>query len=204
MSSLPVAFLDLIVVGVVIISALLAAVRGFTREVLAIASWGAAGVAALLLHPKLLPYTLQHISNMTVALVVTIAAIFLVTLVVVSLITVRLADFVLDSRIGALDRTLGVVFGAARGFLICVIGYVFFSWFVPDDKQPDWARQAKMRPFLETTGVQLRAMLPDDPEKELNRLRRPRPDSDNAEPPAEGETRPPGAVPTPAAPGRRS
>src|SRR4249919_1539380 len=106
MSSLPVALLDLIVLGVVVVSALLAAVRGFTREVLAIASWGIAAVAALLLHPQLVPIVKEHIANPTIALVASIASIFLVTLIVVSFITVRLSDLVLDSRIGALDRTL--------------------------------------------------------------------------------------------------
>jgi membrane protein required for colicin V production len=208
MSSLPVALLDLIVLGVVIISALLAAVRGFTREVLAIASWGVAAVAALLLHPQLVPIVKEHIANPTIALVVSIASIFLVTLVVVSFITVRLSDLVLDSRIGALDRTLGLVFGAARGLLICVIGFLFFNWLVPDKMQPEWAKQARSRPFLQSTGDQLMAMLPDDPESTiLKRLKRPKLDTETAEPPAEGDTttRPPAAVPAPPpAPGRRS
>ena len=44
-------YLDLGVIAIVLISALLAMVRGFTREVLAIASWGAAAVAAVYFHP---------------------------------------------------------------------------------------------------------------------------------------------------------
>ena len=40
--SMPITILDLVVLGVIAISALLAAVRGFTREVLAIVSWVAA------------------------------------------------------------------------------------------------------------------------------------------------------------------
>src|SRR5436309_8797828 len=47
------------------------------------------------------------------------------TLIVVSLVTVKVSDLVLDSRIGAVDRSLGFLFGAGRGFLICVIGWVF-------------------------------------------------------------------------------
>ena len=97
--------LDLIVIGAVVLSALLAAVRGFTREVLSIASWVAAAVAAWSLHPMLLPFVQQHVKQDTIALVIAIAAILLVTLVIVSLITARISDFVLDSRIGALDRT---------------------------------------------------------------------------------------------------
>lgn len=198
---------DLIVVGVIIISALLAAVRGFTREVLAIASWVVAAVAALVLHPMLLPIVKEHIANPTVALVATIGAIFLVALIIVSFITVRLSDMVLDSRIGAIDRTMGFLFGAARGVLICVIGYLFFSWLVPDKMQPQWARDAKSRYFLQRTGEQLMAMLPDDPESTiLKRLKRPKLEGDAADAPAESDptSKTPAPAPTPAKPGRRT
>lgn len=169
--------LDLVVLGVILISGLLAAVRGFTREVLAIAAWVAAAAAALLLHPALLPYVKEHIPNQTVALVATIAAIFLITLIIVSFITVRLSDFVLDSRIGALDRSLGFFYGAARGVLICVVGLQLYNWLIKPEAQPDWARNAKTRPFLESTGEQLKAMLPADPEATLRSLRPPKPDT---------------------------
>ncbi|MDJ1156969.1 CvpA family protein [Chelatococcus sp. SYSU_G07232] len=200
---MPVALLDLIVLGIVLISALLAAVRGFTREVLAIASWAVAAVAALVLHPYALPYVREHISNANIALAVAIAAIFLVTLVVVSFITVRLSDIVLDSRIGALDRTLGFLFGAARGLLICIVGFMFFNWLVPEKMQPEWARNARARPFLQASGDRLMAMLPDDPESTiLQKLKRPKTDGEPSEPPAEAEPRAPGT--SPATPGQRS
>jgi membrane protein required for colicin V production len=197
---MPVALLDLIVLGVVLLSALLAAVRGFTREVLAIVSWIAAAVAALVLHPHLLPYVKTHIANPTIALVVTIAAIFLVTLIIVSFITVQLSDFVLDSRIGAVDRSLGFLFGAARGFLICVVGFIFFNWLVKPDMQPDWVLQARTRPLLQSTGDSLIAMLPDDPESTiLQKLRQPSGDG-GTDAPADSDTAPQTQPPSDAAP----
>ena len=201
---MPVALLDLIVIGVVLLSALLAAVRGFTREVLAIASWIAAAVAALFLHAQVLPYVKPHIAHPTIALVVAIAAVFLVTLIIVSFITVQLSDLVLDSRIGAVDRSLGFIFGAARGFLICVVGFLFFNWLVKPDQQPDWVQQARTRPLLQTTGDRLVAMLPDDPESTiLQKLRRPSQDGD-ADVPAEPETSPQTPATGQPAPQRRS
>lgn len=159
-ASLPVSILDIVVIGVVLISALLASVRGFTREVLAIVAWVTAAAAAWFLHPLVLPRLKDYISNPNVALVAAIGAIFIVVLLVVSLITVKLSDFILDSRIGALDRTLGFLFGAGRGVLICVIGYVFLGWLV-QGKMPDWATTARAKPMLESTGNALIAMLPD-------------------------------------------
>ena len=191
---MPISILDLVVLGVVVISALLAAVRGFTREVLAIVAWVTAAAAAWFLHPAVLPLAKQYINSNTVALVAAIGGIFVVTLIIVSIITVKVSDLILDSRIGALDRTLGFVFGAARGFLICVIGWVFLNWLL-QGKNPEWAIEARTRPVLENTGNSLIAMLPDNPEGLLQQLRnRGAPDGEPAEP-AEPDPQRPGQPP---------
>ena len=173
---MPFTVLDLVVLGIVAVSALLAAVRGVTREVLAIVAWVVAAAVAWSFYPLLLPTVKQHVNSDTVALVASIAAIFLVTLIVVSIITVKLSDVVLDSRIGAVDRSLGFLFGAARGFLICVIGWVFLAWLV-QGKVPDWAAQARSRPMLEKSGDALVAQLPENPEGFLKQFKKPKPQS---------------------------
>ncbi|MCJ2012697.1 CvpA family protein [Methylobacterium sp. J-076] len=187
---MPFTVLDLVVLGIVAVSALLAAVRGVTREVLAIVAWVVAAAVAYSFFPLLLPTVKQHVSSDTVALVGSIAAIFLVTLIVVSIITVKISDVVLDSRIGAIDRSLGFLFGAARGFLICVIGWVFLAWLV-QGKVPDWAAQARSRPMLEKSGDALVAQLPENPEGFLKQFKKPKPVSppnEAAETPADDAT----------------
>jgi membrane protein required for colicin V production len=181
---MPVSPLDLAVLAIILVSALLASVRGFTREVLAIVSWAAAAVAALYFHPQVLPYTKQYISNPTVALIAAIAAVFLVSLIVVSLITVKISDFILDSKIGPLDRSLGFLFGAARGALIAVVAFMFFTWLIPDKGQPAWVKDSRTRPLLESSGQALVSLLPDDPESApfLQRLKlRKAPGTDQAD-----------------------
>lgn len=193
---MPVTILDLVVIGVVLISALLAAVRGLTREVLAIASWVAAAAVAWIFHPQLVPILKQYIPNDTIALIAAIASLFLVTLIVVSLITARISDFVLDSRIGALDRTLGFLFGAGRGLLLAVIGYLFFTALVPEKLQPPWAREARAKPILEETGRSLLAMLPQDINSDIIRkMLKPKTGDEPTEAPAE-EPRAPGTPTT--------
>ncbi|HEY7386063.1 MAG TPA: CvpA family protein [Beijerinckiaceae bacterium] len=187
---MPFSVLDLVVLGVVLVSALLAAVRGFTREVLAIVAWVTAAAAAWVLHPLLLPHLKAYISNDSARLAAAIGAVFVVTLIIVSIITVKISDLILDSRIGALDRTMGFAFGAARGLLLCVIGWVFLAWLV-QGRMPDWATSARTRPVLENTGNALIAMLPDNPEGLLKQIRRPRQEGEPAEPPAEPAPPPP-------------
>ena len=194
---MPVSVLDLVVIGIVLISALLAAVRGFTREVLAIVAWVVAAAAAWYLHPTALPIAQQYISSNTVALVASIGAIFVITLIIVSIITVQISDLILDSRIGALDRTLGLFFGAARGFLICVIGWAFLGWLL-QGKNPDWAAASRTRPAMENTRDSIIAMLPENAEALIQRLRNK--DATPEAEPAEPDPQRPAAPAAPAAP----
>jgi membrane protein required for colicin V production len=159
---MPVTILDLILLGVMLISGLLAMVRGFMRE--------------------MLPTAKTYFNNDTVASVVVVAGVFVGTLVVVSVITVRISDMILDSRIGALDRTLGFLFGLARGLLIVVVAFLFFTWLVPDKQRPDWVTGAKSRVVLQGTGDWLMSLLPDDPENTiLKRFKKNKPDDDQAD-----------------------
>lgn len=154
--------LDGIVIAVMLVSALLAMVRGFVREVLSIASWIAAAVAAFALQSRVLPYTKQYITDDLVSKGVTIAGIFLITLMIVSYITMKVSDFVIDSRVGALDRLLGFFFGAARGLLLMVVAMLFFNALVPHDVPP-WIENARSRALLNDLGARIMAALPDDP-----------------------------------------
>lgn len=176
-------YLDLGLIVVILISAFLAMLRGFTREVLAIASWIAAAAAGAYLYPYLVPYVKPYLSKEPWTSIASATAIFFAALILVSIITVNLSDAVLDSRVGALDRSLGFLFGAARGFILCVIAFVFFTMLDPADKQPEWVKSARMRPLLQSVGDDMQAMLPHDL---LNKIMKPKPP--NEEPPPETET----------------
>src|SRR6201981_230821 len=179
---MPITLLDLVLLGVMLISGLLAMVRGFMREILSIAAWGAAAIVTLYSFNKLLPTAKTYFSNDTVAAVVVVAGVFVGTLIVVSVITVRISDMILDSRIGALDRTLGFLFGLARGLLIVVVAFLFFSWLVPEKQRPDWVSGAKSVWVLQETGDWLMSLLPDDPENTiLKRFKKNKPEDDTAD-----------------------
>lgn len=171
---MPVTILDLVVIGIVVLSGLLAMVRGFTREVLAIGSWAVAAVVAYFGYPKAIPYVMQYVTQKPPALVIGIAlgAVFLVTLFIAYIITSKLSDFILDSRVGALDRTLGFLFGAARGFLIAVVGFGFFSWLVNDKQMPTWAAEAKFRPILASSFKSLLGVLPENFDETLGSVKK--------------------------------
>ena len=174
---MPITLLDIALLVVMLISGLLAMVRGFMREILSIAAWIAAAGSTLYFYGRLLPYAKEYFNNDIVAAGAVIGGVFLGTLLIVSIITVRISDMVLDSRIGALDRSLGFIFGLARGLIIVVVAFLFFDWLVPQKSQPAWVTGAKSRVVLASTGDWLKSMLPDDPESTiLKRLKRPKED----------------------------
>ena len=182
---MPITLLDILLLVVMLISGLLAMIRGFMREILSIAAWGIAALVTLYSFAKVMPIAEGYFSSKTVATGVTIGSIFLLTLLIVSIITVRISDMILDSRVGALDRSLGFLFGLGRGLIIVVVAFLFFAWLVPDRSQPDWVRGAKSRVVLQSTGQWLMSMLPDDPESTiLKRLKRPKPEDQDAPPDA--------------------
>jgi len=156
----PLMYLDIFLIVVMFISGMLAMVRGLIREILSIAGWGAAAGAALLAYAKLLPSAKAYFNNDYVAIAVTTAGAFIVTLIIVSVITVKISDKILDSRIGALDRTLGFLFGLARGLLIVVVAFAFYDWFQPKS-QPEWIANAKSLVVLKNLRDDIISMSPD-------------------------------------------
>ncbi|HVW93726.1 MAG TPA: CvpA family protein [Devosia sp.] len=154
-----------------LISAILATARGLTREVLSLVTWlGSAALAAYMYfkHPEI---ARAYIRDPLVADIATVAVTFIVALVVLHLITMRIADFVVDSRIGALDRTLGFIFGILRGVVIAVVVVIFGLWLYSDPtKLPDWASESKSLPFLRNLGDELIAALPPNLEEQVNNL----------------------------------
>jgi len=200
--AMPVSYLDLFVIGVVFLSALLAALRGFTREVLAIGSWVVAAVVAYLFYPQVVPVVQQYvpIANKTMVLAIAAGSVFFITLVVAYFVTAKLSDMILDSSIGPLDRTLGFVFGAARGLLIAVICFMLVSVFLAKPEvQPAWMREAKLRPLLESSSEVIRGLLPENPDLLIQQRLQGRPQ--DTEPPQESV---PPLTPAPAVPERRT
>src|SRR5438270_12483405 len=69
---MPITILDLVLLGVMLISGLLAMVRGFMREILSIAAWGAAALVKLYAFSKLMLSAKHYFGSDTIATVVVV------------------------------------------------------------------------------------------------------------------------------------
>ena len=167
---MPITLLDGILLAITLFSGVLAMVRGFSREVLSVASWAVAAAAAFYFYKPAVPYVQPYVDNELLAQAAAAGAIFLVTLIIATIITMKIADFIIDSSVGALDRTLGFVFGAARGVLLVVVAMLFFNW-LAQNNQPTWVANAKSKPLLDSLGAQLVNLLPEDPEAMIDKVK---------------------------------
>ncbi|HHB81923.1 MAG TPA: CvpA family protein [Devosia sp.] len=151
----------------VFISAILATARGLTREVLSLATWAGSAMIAIWMwqaHPDI---ARGYIREEIIADITTVLVSFIVSLIVLHLITIRIADFVVDSKIGPLDRTLGFVFGAMRGALIGVVMVIFGQWLL-GTSLPSWAIESKSLPVLSSLGDSLIDALPPKLEQQVS------------------------------------
>ncbi len=150
-----VTWFDLVVGGLMLISGLLALMRGFTREITSLVAWGGAALAAFVAvnTPELVAQAQVYIKQDLAALIAVGASVFLIVLIILSLISIRFTDWLLDSSPGAFDRTLGFIYGLARGLAVVVIAYLFYIYFFAENRRFDAVRTAKTLPAIEQVSL---------------------------------------------------
>ena len=143
-------WVDLVILAVVLVSGLLGVMRGMVREVLGVAAWIAAALAASPYgaFPYVAPWMRQQFSDPGVADAVSFGLVFLVVLVVLSLIVGRISSAVRGSALGGLDRSLGLVFGVARGAAIIVAAYIIAGIGLAIEQWPAPVLEARSLPFV--------------------------------------------------------
>lgn len=149
MDNLPINITDLALIALLLISGLLAFSRGFVREVLSILAWVVSFVVALQFYPQLSPYVQRYVDSEQIANAVAIGGIFIVSLVVLWVISSAISRRVQNSEVGALDRSLGFLFGLLRGAVIVSLLYLLLVQFLPPREHPDWLREARAMPLIE-------------------------------------------------------
>lgn len=153
---------DLIVIAVVGLSALLSFFRGFIREVLSLGAWIGASVITLYYFADVTEWIRPKVNSDIVASGLASIGTFMVALIVISLFTRFLGKYVKSgSDVGVLDNLLGMTFGAARGILLCAIGFFIMTTVIAEDDYPEWIEKAMTRPYVEKAAEWLAEVAPD-------------------------------------------
>ena len=139
---------DLAVLAVLALSALAGLARGLVREVLSLAAWVGAGWIAFRYAPAALPSVREYVTDANFAAAIAYGVVFVVALIVLSVAASVVSRAVRLSALGGLDRTLGVVFGLARGVVIVVAAYVVGGMLMPPEGWPLRVQEARSLPFV--------------------------------------------------------
>ncbi|WP_374378161.1 CvpA family protein [Dongia sp.] len=156
-------FLDLIILGVIGLSTLLAFSRGFIKELLSILGWIGAVIATVAFFAPVRMMVRQYIPNELLADISAGIGIFVVTLVLCGMLNHWISAQVRGNGLGALDRSLGLVFGLVRGSVVICAAFILMVWALPNPaERPDIVNEARFLPVVERGAAFLLKLLPDD------------------------------------------
>src|SRR6266550_6896541 len=153
--------LDIGVIAVIVLSAIFAFARGFVREALSIVAWVGAAAITVYGFVPVLAIVEPLVKNPLLSQLIAGFGLFVGSLIVLTIVTGLLARMVRASALSPIDRTLGFVFGLARGaFLVC-LAYLLLDISVQPGERPAWIREAKSAPYLHQGADVLRQFLPE-------------------------------------------
>jgi membrane protein required for colicin V production len=141
-------------------SVLLGVIRGFTREVIALASWAVAFLVASVYGGEAAPLLARQIPDESWRVLAAFVAVFFVVLIVMNVIALLTSRLVKSAGLGVEDRLLGSVFGLARGLLV-VLGLVLLAGLTALPRQTVW-KDAMLAAPLEKLAVVVKQWLPQD------------------------------------------
>ena len=165
--------LDYIVIVVVLLSAFLALMRGFVRELFSLIAWVGAYFVGIHFYKPVLPWVQHYIKSEQVAEWAAMAVVFTIVLIVLLLIGIFVCGFIKGRVLTTIDRSLGFLYGLARGALVISLVYLGAALiFWPDiDKEaqgqeskeqaPTLLLEAKTRPLMAFGAKMLEPLLPE-------------------------------------------
>ena len=153
-------WVDLIIIAVVVISALISLVRGFVKESISLASWVLAGFIALRYFTPLSELLEPYIESPTIRTGSGFAILFVCSLIVGAIINFMASQLVTKTGLSGTDKSLGVVFGAARGILIVII-LVLLAGLTPMPSE-SWWKESTMIEYFASMASWIKDILPDD------------------------------------------
>ncbi|HUQ25810.1 MAG TPA: CvpA family protein [Burkholderiales bacterium] len=150
--------LDLAAIGVIVGSVGFGIWRGFTREVMALAGWILAFLAANTVAGSLGDLLPASIGSPEVRVLIAFVAVFVLTLIAAAIVGLIVSKFLKAAGLSGVDRTLGGLFGLARGVVI-LLAFAIVAGLTAMPRLAFW-KESVGAGMLERTVVQLKPWLP--------------------------------------------
>ncbi len=112
---------DLIIAGIISVSAFLGVKRGLVKEIFSLLTWACAALLCIKHSNYAYKFLSNYINDTVVLTAASYSSIFLFVLILGSLISIFLTKIVSFSGMGITNRLTGSIFGIARGLIIVSI-----------------------------------------------------------------------------------
>ena len=152
--------LDVVFLIITGVSALVGVARGMTKELLSLAGWILAAAAVFYMTPLLEPVMQKYIASKVLASVVSGMAVLIVFCVVWILTVDKIASVIRSSKLSALDRVLGFMFGTARGIVIVILIAMMLTTLIPEESKKGVFAESKYFNEAAECAEPLMAMIP--------------------------------------------
>lgn len=140
---------DFLIIGIVALSVLISAIRGFIKEVLSLLTWLAAFVVAMLFYEEVANTLLSElIATPSIRYLAAWAGLFVLVLLLASVINYLIGKMVEATGLSGTDRLLGSLFGAARGLVIVMALLIMVPMVLPVKEDLWWHQSALIPEFL--------------------------------------------------------
>lgn len=153
-------WVDVVIVGIIFLSALVGMARGLVREAMSLVVWLAAIGVGYLLHKGVAAALTDYITQPTVRLAVAFLGIVVLVLIVGAILSALLNALIEKTGLTWIDRLFGVVFGAVRG-LVLVAMVVFLAGLTPMGDEPWWEESGAIQ-VCEQTAKWLLELVPSE------------------------------------------
>jgi membrane protein required for colicin V production len=140
---------DWAIIGIFSLSCFIGLIRGFVREALSLVIWIAAVLVARVFGGQLETLLVDHIETPSVRLMTAYAVLFISTLLLGAMVSYLIGALVRATGLSGTDRLLGMVFGAARAFIIVMAILILLPGFIPVNED-DWWKQAQLIPHFQS------------------------------------------------------
>ena len=139
---------DWAIIGIFSLSCLIGLIRGFVREALSLVIWIAAVLVAKVFGGQLEILLIDQIETPSIRLMTAYAVLFIVTLLLGAMLSYLIGALVRATGLSGTDRLLGMVFGAARAFIIVMALLILLPGFIPVNEDEWWAQAQLIPHFL--------------------------------------------------------
>ncbi len=153
------AWIDVVIIALIVLSALLSLFRGFVKEALALASWLVAFWVAMVFHEDLAVVLSQWLAEPSVQKIAAFSVLFISVLLLGALVNYLAVKLVTKTGLTGTDRMLGVIFGVARGaIIVAVLVLLAGLTALPQDS---WWQESQLLGYFQDFAVWIHDLVPE-------------------------------------------